>query len=213
VVGIDASADVVAKAEGLRRERGVANVEFRVGDVYHLELAPESFDVAHAHQVLQHLADPVAALASMRAALVPGGVVAVRDGDYGGFVWGPDSDALERWMELYHQVTARNGGEADAGRYLLGWVQRAGFVDAVATSSTWTFADPATRAWWAGTWAERVEHSAFADQAVDYGLADRAELRTLAEGWRRWAQEPDGFFAVLHAEVVARRPANGEAIG
>jgi len=206
VLGIDASADVVAQADELRRERGVPNVSFRVDDVYGLGLEDASFDVVHAHQVLQHLSDPVAALTEMRRVLRPGGVVAVRDGDYAAFVWAPENPEIERWLELYHQVTARNGGEADAGRHLLGWVRRAGFVDAVAGSSTWTFSDPESRAWWGGTWADRVASSALADQALEYGLSDRGELARLAAGWRRWIDEPDGVFIVVHGEVLARCP-------
>ena len=206
VVGVDAAPEVLAQADELRRSRAVPNAEFRAGDVYALDLPDASFDVVHAHQVLQHLSRPVAALVEMRRVLRPGGTLAVRDGDYGAFVWAPAAPELTRWRELYHRVTARNGGEADAGRYLLGWVRRAGFVDAVAGSSTWTFADPESRAWWAGSWAERVEHSTLAEQAVSYGLADAAELAAIAAGWRRWAEAADGFFAVLHAEVLARCP-------
>ena len=110
-------------------------------------------------------------------------------------------------MHLYHEVTRRNGAEADAGRHLLGWVQTAGFTDAMASSSTWTFADPEGRAWWGGLWADRVLLSSFADQALEYELADRDELDSLADAWRQWADKPDGFFAVLHGEVLARRPA------
>jgi 2-polyprenyl-3-methyl-5-hydroxy-6-metoxy-1,4-benzoquinol methylase len=62
VLGIDRSEDVVAQAHALAEERGVPNVRFAVGNVYDLDLADEAFDVVHAHQVLQHLTDPVAAL-------------------------------------------------------------------------------------------------------------------------------------------------------
>ena len=48
-------------------------------------------------------------------------------------------------------------------------------------------------------------HSAFAEQALAYGLADDEELAAIAGAFRRWAADPDGFFAVLHAEVVATR--------
>jgi hypothetical protein len=53
-------------------------------------------------------------------------------------------------------------------------------------------------------WADRVEQSGFGRQAVDYGLSDAAELAAIAAAWRRWAEQPDGFFAVPHAEVLAR---------
>ena len=78
VVGIDASAEVVARAGELGTSRA-PNLRFEVGDVYVLGWPDASFDVVHAHQVLQHLSDPVAALREMRRVLVTGGLVAVRD--------------------------------------------------------------------------------------------------------------------------------------
>lgn len=208
VVGLDVAPEVVAEARALldRADEGARGVDvsFAVGDVYDLDLPDASFDVVHAHQVLQHLTDPVAALSEMRRVLRPGGVLAVRDSDYAGFVWAPADPLLDRWLALYHDVTVANGAEADAGRYLLGWVRAAGFGDIRAGSSTWTFADPDARAWWGGLWADRVRLSAFAEQAVAYGLSDPVELEAIAGAWRRWAVEPDGFFVVPHGEVLAR---------
>jgi ubiquinone/menaquinone biosynthesis C-methylase UbiE len=205
VVGVDRAAEVVAGADAARQAHGVDHVSFDTGDVYALQFADATFDVVHAHQVLQHLTKPVAALEEMRRVLRPGGVLAVRDSDYAAFAWAPLDPALLRWNELYHQVTARNGAEADAGRFLLRWVQAAGFTDVRVSSSTWTFASPDDRQWWGGLWADRVEQSAFAQQAVDYGLSDTDELRSLAVAWRRWADAPDGCFIVPHGEVLARR--------
>jgi len=204
VLGIDRAAEVIAQADDLVRSRGVENVRFATGDVYELDLDEDSFDVVHAHQVLQHLQDPIAALRELRRVLRPGGTLAVRDGDYAGFVWAPRDPMLDRWNELYHAVTARNGAEADAGRFLLGWVQQAGFTEIEAGSSTWTFAAPDRRAWWGSLWADRVELSGFAQQALDYGLSDAPELAAIAAAWRHWAEQPDGYFAVLNAEILAR---------
>lgn len=204
-VGIDAAAAAVAEAQARLDDAPVANVSFAVGSVYELEWADASFDVAHAHQVLQHLADPVAALREMRRVLRPGGLLAVRDGDYGGFFWTPADPLLDRWLELYHEVTARNGADADAGRSLPARVRAAGFSELEVTSSTWTFADPESRAWWGDLWAERVERSAFAEQSLSYGLSDAEELAALAAAWRHWAAEPDAVFVTPHVEVLARR--------
>ena len=212
VTGLDAAAEVVAEAEARRRTAvadgtpGAATTTFTTGDVYALAADDGAYDVVHAHQVLQHLADPVAALGEMRRVLRPGGLLAVRDSDYGAFAWAPADDDLDRWLELYHRVTARNGGDADAGRHLLGWVRRAGFDDAVYTSSTWTFADPDSRAWWSDLWAERVVASAFARQTLEYGFASEDELAAMAAAWRRWAAHDDAVFVVPHGEVLARAP-------
>jgi SAM-dependent methyltransferase len=205
VIGVDAVIDVVRQAEQRRTGSSVTNVSFAAGDTYALPFADGTFDVAHAHQVLQHLSEPVAALLELRRVLRARGILAVRDSDYGGFVWAPGEPRLDRWLELYHQLTARNRAEADAGRYLLGWVRAAGFRDITSGSSTWTFADPESRAWWGDLWADRVELSSFAEQAVAYGLSNAEELGAIAAAWRRWAKEPAGWFAVLHAEVLARR--------
>lgn len=207
VLGIDRAPEVIeraaANAAGLPDPPG--NLRFAVDDVYALDQPDGSFDVVHAHQVLQHLTDPVAALRELRRVLAPAGTLAVRDSDYGGFVWSPADPRLTRWLELYHQVTAANGAEADAGRHLAAWVRAAGFDRATVSSSTWTFADRASRAWWGELWADRVTQSAFADQALAYGLSDRAELHALADAWRAWATQPDGCFVVLHLEVLAVR--------
>jgi ubiquinone/menaquinone biosynthesis C-methylase UbiE len=205
VVGIDREPQVVAAASRLLAEAAATNVEFATGDVYALHYAEASFDVVHAHQVLQHLARPAAALAEMGRVLRPGGILAVRDSDYGGFTWAPRDGRLDRWLDLYHQVTARNGAEADAGRYLLRWVRDAGFHHVTAGSSTWTFAEPESRAWWGALWAERVLVSGFAEQAIAYGLSTAQELSSISEAWREWAAHPDGYFAAVHGEVIARR--------
>ena len=76
------------RGRGAAERAGVA-VTFEVGDVYALAAADDSFDVVHAHQVLQHLTDPVAALREMARVCRPGGVIAVRDVDYGAFVTVP----------------------------------------------------------------------------------------------------------------------------
>ena len=63
VLGIDASADAIEEAR--RNAGGGPNVEFSVGDLYALNTG-DTFDIVHAHQVLQHLPDPVAALREMK---------------------------------------------------------------------------------------------------------------------------------------------------
>jgi len=204
VVGLDRALDVLPRARAEARAQGVS-IELTAGDVYALPFADASFDVVHAHQTLQHLEDPVRALVEMRRVLKPGGVVAVRDGDYASFAWAPHDPLLTRWLDVYRAVARRNRGEPDAGRFLKGWAIAAGFRDIQATSSTWTYADEESCAWWGGLWADRFELSAIGDQAVEYGLSTREELVAIAAALRAWSTQPDAFFMVPHGEVLARR--------
>ena len=206
VVGIDLSASVVQEATAHATAQAAGNVTFRTGDFRALEELEGSFDVVHAHQVLQHLRDPVGALAAMGRLARPGGIVAARDSDYLSFLWTPADPRLDRWREIYMAVSDHNGTRGDAGRWLLRWALDAGLTDVRYSTSTWTFATPSDRAWWGDLWAERTVASSLADQAIEYGVADRAELEEVAGGFRDWAEKPDGTFVLLHGEVVARAP-------
>lgn len=205
LTAVDVSEDVLGKARAQAAGRGLDNLAFAVEDVHALRFADGSFDVVHAHQVLQHLADPVRALREMRRVCRPGGVVAARDADYASMTWYPQVPELDEWLELYHRVARRNSGEPDAGRRLRSWALAAGFGDVTCTATAWCYASPEDRTLWSETWAERVTDSAFARQAVEYGLATRAALGRIADGWRAWNAAPDAWFAVLHGEILARR--------
>jgi SAM-dependent methyltransferase len=190
----------LARAEIARR--GLTTVDFAVGDVHALDYPDGTFDVVHAHQVLQHVADPVAALREMRRVTRPGGIVAVRDSDYAGFTWFPLLPELDEWLDLYQRVARGNGGEPDAGRRLLSWARAAGLTGVTASSSTWCFATPEDRGWWGGMWADRILQSDLARTAVDTGAATEAGLRRISGAWRRWAAADDGWMSLLHGELI-----------
>src|SRR5215469_11138233 len=109
VVAIDAAADILVAARQEAQRQGRSNLSFEVGDVYALAFDDNSFDVVHAHQVLQHLTDPVAGLREMRRVCRPGGLVAARDGDYGGMIGYPDDPELAEWRLLYQHVARAIG--------------------------------------------------------------------------------------------------------
>jgi SAM-dependent methyltransferase len=199
--------EITAEALGLARAeiagRGQGNVDFAVGDVHALPFPDDSFDVVHAHQVLQHVGDPVQALRELRRVCRPGGHIAVRDSDYTAFTWYPRLPELDEWLALYQRLARANGGEPDAGRRLLAWAHAAGLTDVTPTSSTWCFATPEDRAWWGGMWAERVVDSALGRQALASGVAPET-LARISAGWRAWAADPDGWLSILHGELLAR---------
>jgi ubiquinone/menaquinone biosynthesis C-methylase UbiE len=204
VVGLDASAEIVEQAAALAQEQGLDNVEFLTGDAYRLPFDDDTFDVVHAHQVLQHLADPVDALREFRRVVKPGGIVAARDVDYGATVFSPELPGLVAWLDLYHEVARSNAGDPDAGRSLKSWALAAGFDEVVTTASTWCFASDEEREWWGGSWSDRVVSSAFGARALEIGAATGFELEAIRSAWLEWADAPAGVFAFPHFEVIAR---------
>jgi SAM-dependent methyltransferase len=204
VTAVELTEDALRLARAQVAADGRSNVDFAVADVHRLDFPGGTFDVVHAHQVLQHVADPVRALAEMRRVCRPGGIVAARDSDYAAFVWYPRVPALDRWLDLYRRAARANGGEPDAGRRMLSWARSAGFTDITATASTWCFAAQADRDWWGGMWADRIQHSDLARQLLATGLATGADLRDIADGWREWAAAGDGWLSVLHGEILCR---------
>jgi ubiquinone/menaquinone biosynthesis C-methylase UbiE len=204
VLGIDPAEEPLVAAREQAASEGLTSVRFEVADVYALDLPDDSFDVVHAHQVLQHLADPVAALREMRRVCRPGGLVAARDADYAAMTWHPADDRLQRWLDLYATVTRGNAGEPDAGRRLRSWAMAAGFTDVTSTAGVWCFAEADERAWWSQLWADRITVSKLAEQALERGLATSDELAQIAVAWREWGAREDGWFAVLHGEILCR---------
>ena len=201
-VEISAAAADLTRAELARRE--VSGVEVVVGDVHALAFPDGSFDVVHAHQVLQHVSDPVQALREMARVTARGGLIAVRDCDYAATTWHPASSALDRWLALYDTAARRNGGEPDAARHLLAWAHAAGLADATVTTSTWCFATPEDRAYWGGMWADRILHSALTEQLLREGLSTAEGLEEISRAWSEWAANPDGYINLVHGELLVR---------
>ena len=204
VVATDLDETALTETRRLVDERGLANVEVQRADTMALPYDDDSFDVVHAHQVLQHVADPVGALTEMRRVCRSGGLVAARDADYLAMAWYPAVAELDLWRDLYRRVARANGGEPDAGRHLLHWARAAGFRHIESTASVWCFAEPEQRSWWSETWSERVRATRFGAQALERGWADRGTLESIAAGWQSWGAAPDGWFAVLHGGVLCR---------
>ena len=202
VVGLDSAADAIAAASAHAVKVG-AEVSFVQGDAFALPYGDGVFDITHTHQTLQHVADPVGMLREMARVTAPGGTVAAREVDYTATTWFPLLDGLALWLDLYLRVHRGNGGEPNAGRHLTAWAHEAALESVTTTASVWLFADEPDRAWWGGTWAERVLHSSFAHDALDGGHATQRELQEISDAWREWAANDDAMLTMTHVEIIA----------
>ncbi|GJE84769.1 UbiE family methyltransferase [Phanerochaete sordida] len=205
VTGLEYDPAIVEHARAHAAERGAADVAFVQGDAHALPFADSTFDVVHAHQVLQHIAEPVRALREMRRVARPGGVVAAREADWAAFTWFPDTPGLGEWHALAQRVNRAYGGEPHAGRRVKAWARAAGFDAAriSCSAATWCFSTPEEREWWGGRMAERIATAGFTKGAVELG-ASAEDLERLSQAWRTWIQEEDGWFVLLHGEIICQ---------
>lgn len=127
VVGVDIDAEALSVAREVADRAGV-QVQFRRGDATTLA-EHNRFDLAYSRLLLGHLADPVAALRAMRAAVKKGGVVAVEDLFTGTLRSDPPRKALDRLQDLYSATVRFYGGDPTIGPRLPALLAAAGLEE------------------------------------------------------------------------------------
>ena len=115
VIGVDLSGEMLRRARSVAKERALANVEFRQGDVLKLPLESRSFDAAFCVMVLHFLPDPARAIAGVCRIVRPGGAVILVDlvehkqewmREQMAHQWrGFDRHAIEEWLRAAGAVS------------------------------------------------------------------------------------------------------------
>lgn len=147
VTCLDISADMLAFAEERARSYGLANVVFVEGDIEATQLEPEGFDVVLSRATLMYATDPRAALRRLKAALRPGGRLAVA-------VWAtPDKVAFATPVPVMVEMLGIEPPTAGPGPFALGadgvletLVRETGFADVMSGTAVVTYTTPSLQA-------------------------------------------------------------------
>ncbi len=207
VVGLDLSREAL---DGARRDaaaRGLTNLQYQEGSVYQLPFADASFDAVYAHQVLQHLRERESAVREMLRVVRPGGLVAVRDVDWGTAAYWPRDPWIDRFVEVHQRTWYRNGGEPQMGRQLRALFNVAEIVDLQITAAVWCYATPDETAAWGEAYADRLLTSPMGERPVEYGFATRAEIESMAAAFRAWGSHPEATWMFSHIAALGRKAA------
>lgn len=212
VTGIDGSAAAIAQAnEALTlAHSSSANAQgrcsFAVGDALLLvENNHTDYDVVLAHQVLQHVSSPLAALTSMkRAAKSNGGIVTARTMDWGLMGWCPPNEGLALQQRVYIDLMHAMGQDGCLGRRVHVLAKQAGWSleeIEIGTDGDWTYYKPEHRRASAELMVARyTDQGEFANKLRETGIvAERgveATLEVIREGYRAWVEDEDAWMVM-----------------
>jgi SAM-dependent methyltransferase len=202
---VDVSAESLEVAAGSAKALGLSNVAFLRADLFHLPFADASFDHVFVCFVLEHLADPLGALAELRRVLAPGGSITVIEGDHASAIYSPASQEAAHTIDCLVRAQAAAGGDALIGRRLFPLLAQAGF-QGLSVSPRVVYADASRPTWVEGftrsTFIAMVEGAR--DKALSLGLTDPARWERGIAALKRTA-EADGTFTYLFYKAVGTR--------
>jgi SAM-dependent methyltransferase len=193
-VSIDISKDSLDQARGAVEHAGIANVRFEQADLFHLPFANAAFDAVFVCFVLEHLRDPLKALAELQRVLRPGGVLSVIEGDHGSAYFHPDSVLARKTIQCLIDLQRAAGGDSLIGRQLYPLLHRVGMTE-IEVSPRVVYADPSrpemVNGFTRNTFIAMVE--GVCEKAVEAGMMSSNSWREGIEALRASAG-PEGVF-------------------
>lgn len=195
VVGVDASADMLALAEARRGRRG--NVELRAADVAALPVADGAVDAAVCVQVLEYVPDLARVFAEVRRVLRAGGRFVAWDTDWSTASWhSADPDRMRRVLHAWdaHLV------HPSLPRTLAARLRSAGFTDVRAEAHAFATTELTPDAF-GGSMLPLVEQFVARQDGIGPD-----EAREWADEQRALGESGEFYFCCTQVCFVATRP-------
>ena len=125
---VDISPESLETARACMRDAGIRSVQFQQADLHDLPFGDGAFDHVFVCFVLEHLSQPLEALAELRRVLAPRGTITVIEGDHGSAFWHPETPAARRVWDCLVAVQFELGHDPLIGRRLHALLGEAGFA-------------------------------------------------------------------------------------
>jgi SAM-dependent methyltransferase len=129
IVSVDMSPASLELAKARVAAAGYRNVTFQAADLFDLPFHDATFDDIFICFVLEHLRNPMEALAAVRRVLKPGGTITVIEGDHGSWYCHPQTSFATRTVQCLIDNQARLGGDSLIGRRVYPLLAEAGFTE------------------------------------------------------------------------------------
>jgi len=204
-VGIDLGAEQLDGARALARDLDVKNVDFRQADIFDLPFEDDSFDVVFSQAVLFHLSNPQKALAEIKRALRPGGLVALRDPINPSIMIWPEEPLIRELARIVGLGAQRSGGNPGIGLELGSLLDAAGFDEVFFNLSFHQPERPEDRVEYFAAIAGLFEGD-LATLAVSEGWSTAERLAQGVARCRDLADIPGSIYALPFGQAIGWKP-------
>ncbi|ESA33671.1 methyltransferase type 11 [Leptolyngbya sp. Heron Island J] len=205
ITSVDISESSIAEAKKRIEAAGCTNVDFQSGDIFNLAFAPQSFDHIFVCFVLEHLAQPIAALKCLNNFLKVGGTITIIEGDHGSTYFYPDSEAAHKTIQCQVELQKRAGGNANIGRELYPLLHAVGF-GTIQVSPRMVYVDSSkpqlVEGFIKNTFTAMIE--GVRESSIEAGLIDEETFDNGIQGLYR-TTETDGVFCYTFFKAVAMK--------
>lgn len=208
--GIDASALQLARARELLAEPLAAGrVELARASAYKLPFPDANFDGVCIFWVLEHLADPPAALAEILRVLKPGGVFYCTEVFNSGLYARPRQPGLENYWRAFNALQEELDGDPDMGVKLGALLDAAGFEQVTLHDASaqmdGRLADIGARGEFIDFWHNLLLSGA--SKLMQHGRVTAADIDALKAAFTTLAETPQAIFRYAAMQARGQKPA------
>lgn len=201
VVGVDPLANRLDMARAAAAAQGIENARFEEGAMHALPFAEGTLDAALVHAVMEHITEPVAALAEVRRILKPGGVIGVRSPMHAAAIRWPKPEAQRAYLSIFARLRAARGANLEIASSLRGVLREAGFSRIVGSASVESKGAADETRQFAQEMQETLDGPAV-HEALARGLVTGTDVERARSAWIAWGEHPDAFIAVTWCEAL-----------
>ncbi|PVI06722.1 S-adenosyl-L-methionine-dependent methyltransferase [Periconia macrospinosa] len=222
VTGIDLTDEVLGQAEAHLAQQSpkISNVKFEKGNVLDgLHFEDGEFDLVFCSQVLIHIPDPVSALREMkRVCKSKTGLICAREGDWP-FRYVPYSPGLQVFHRYFYEMINGKAPSSIAqpdqppfapghkgGSLVHVHARQAGFDPSRIEKGgkVTIYGTESERRQYATSMINRMEKGGHNEKYVQKLGATEEQLNEIAQAWKEWADDVDGWHAIMHCETICR---------